>query len=573
MNALEGLNPQQKEAASHLDGPMLVLAGPGTGKTKTLAARFAYMLERGVPIESILALTFARKASQDMRARMAEAANLRNPSSINAGTFHSMASVISKIIPEAFPRLHERKLMDDTDTTRLAREIAMELPCDEQDAAERISGYKDRLLDPTAAMDLAKRSGKADEIAYARTYERYEAKMLALKAYDFGDLVMGVVEGITQHPELSMTLSQRWPYLLIDEYQDLNPAQHALARLLLGKNDNLWAVGDDDQAIYAWRNADLRQILEFSRFHGGAKLVRLVQNYRSTPEVLEIANTLIRHNTKRYEKDLIPTRSSGPMPHIFAASTPDMEAKWVQEQISALLQQGIKPQDIAILSRGNAHLAPIERALSKARLPKRSYGTGFWGQKEVRQVLAAILNRIQEPLFPGLDPAPSWMLKRIEDRQRGRDFLNVSTTACTLFEDQVPKRLNEERKAAWRFNMVQLLTEIQDAGSIEQIKARFREGRTQNSQEEGINLMTIHASKGLEWPAVFVIGWEEGALPHSLNANLDEERRLAYVAITRAKKFLYLSRSQERLRKAQKPSRFLLELQGQKTGLLQRLRS
>jgi len=567
MDPIAHLNPEQKVAATHLDGPCLVLAGPGTGKTATLVARVAWMIGQAkIPASQIVVLTFARKAATEIRERIASQAQVPDPKRLNVGTFHATALFLLRLVPAAFPDLADRTLLDEAEAARIARQACQGLPCDDQDAAERISGFKDRLLSPEEARADVRRRGGPDlvsEEAFARGYKIYQEELNRRKAIDFGDLLMGVVSRLRDPAARGLLeeLREGWRYLLIDEYQDLNPAQHALAGLLAGPRDNLWAVGDDDQAIYGWRHADHKALLDFEGRHRNARILRLVQNYRSTPQVLAAADALIRRNVKRFQKTMQATRPAGPPVEILTAPTPEHEGRLVAERIAGLLSQGLRPCDVAVLARTSAFLAPVERALVRRKIPVRSAGGGFWDQREVRQALAAILVRCGFPLPHGLDPAPAWILRRIEERQRGRNFQAVAQLTLSLLEENPPKHLNEEHKAAWRFHMQQLGEEIREAGTPDGVLERMRAGRPRGGDtEDAVVLSTIHAAKGLEWSAVFVIACEEGALPHARTDDLSEERRLAYVALTRARNRLVLTRAEERLRKPQKPSRFLAEV-------------
>jgi DNA helicase-2/ATP-dependent DNA helicase PcrA len=574
MDPTSHLNPEQKAAATHRDGPCLVLAGPGTGKTATLVARVAWMIGRAqIPPDQILTLTFARKAADEIRERIARQADPADPRRLHVATFHAFALFLQRQDaerirrgePAAFPRLAGRSILDEAEASRLARQACRDLPCDDQDAPERISGFKDRLLTPQDALEETRRRGGPDlaaEEAFARGYAAYQQELDRRRAIDFGDLLMGLVLDLRapRNQDLLAALRGRWRYLLVDEYQDLNPAQHALVDLLAGPDGNLWAVGDDDQSIYGWRHTDPQALLRFAQRHKDAKILRLERNYRSTPQILAVANALISRNSGRFRKTLQPTRPPGPAVEFLSVPTPDHEGRLVADRLQDLLRRGLQPRDVAVLARTAAHLAPVERALTRRRIPCRTVGGGFWMQREVRQALAAILARCGLPLPQDLEPAPAWMTRRIEERQRGRDFQAVARLALSLLEESYPKRLNEERKAAWKFHMQQLAEEIRDAGSAETVLQRLRDGRPRGGDvDDAVVLSTIHAAKGLEWPAVFLVACEEGALPHARAESLQEERRLAYVAFTRARDRLVLTRAEERLRKPQEPSRFLAE--------------
>ena len=564
MPELPNLNPAQDRAASHTVGPMLLLAGPGTGKTATLASRVARLVLSGVAPKEILAITFTQAAAQELRERISRFTGLAERA-VDVSTFHALAGLIARNYPNSVARLRGRTLANESMTSKIATEVARrEADIDEQDAPMRIAAFKDLLITPEQALQASKLlppARRAIEQAWARAYAAYQAQMDSQGLYDFGDMIFGVVEGMRADTTLRARLQGRWVYLLVDEYQDINTAQDAMIHLLLGPDQNLWAVGDDDQALYGWRQADVRLLLEFAQRYKNATVMRLSENYRCPPVVLSAANRLIRSNRKRYPKELKSSRQENSPITLHRAPNADMEARWITEQIQRLIQSGTPAGGIAILARAASALGPTERALRKAGIPCQLRGAPpFWQTPVARTGLSLLSRLVSQWPMTDVRPPPEWMARRLEESQRTKQFQPVSQMVGRFLEENPPKQAGGERRAAWIFGAQQFLQECQEAGTAEGLCVRMQQGSV--AADTGVHLSTIHSSKGLEWPVVFVCAWEDGVMPNKQAGDPEEERRIAYVAITRPRQRLFLSLAAERQRKESAPSPYLQEMLG-----------
>lgn len=552
------MNEEQLQASIHGEGPMLVLAGPGTGKTATLAARYKHLISKGIPPESILSITFTKSAAIQLRERLSQESGI-NMKNIMAGTFHAVASGLIKAMPEAFPMLKGRRMAEEEQSRKIAAEIARKEPVDESDALARISAFKDTMINVSKAKTLALiAKNKMEAQAWVRVYENYELSMQKQGLYDFSDLIFCVVEGIKRNPTIRSQIANRWSYLMVDEYQDINAAQEEMIGLLLGTSHNLWAVGDDDQALYGWRQADVQLLLDFSKRHPGAKIVLLKDNYRCPPIPLQMASRLIVKNKNRYPKILRPTRPENGPVILHEALDGDREGKWVANEIKQLIKQGVSPNEIAVLARTGSVLGPTERGLRKLNIPCRITGAPpFWQQPCIKIGLGLIQHVTGEKIAQ-VDPPPRWMIEKINHQRRTRAFEPVAQMVCRFLEENCSKGLNQERRASWKHAIQELSQECIEAKSASVLSQKVIAGR--RPIEQGVHLSTIHAAKGLEWHSVFIIGLESGILPSQLSEDTEEERRLAYVALTRTRNDLFLSYATERLRKTRNPSPFLQEM-------------
>lgn len=559
------LNKEQEIAANHTKGPMLVIAGPGTGKTATLTARYVRLLKKGVSPENILAITFTKKASQELKERIAKNTKLP-PNRISAGTIHGLARQLIFGFPDHFPNLKNRKLISENESRYIIRNIIKDFPIAEDDAVSQISGFKDQLLKPEDIFQILRSTNGEEKTLleyYARTYQAYERIMLNQNTMDFGDLISGAVDNLKNNPEFLKTLSNKFKFVMVDEYQDINKAQHEFIKLLVSEHNNLWVVGDDDQSLYGWRFAELKYILDFQNEYPNAKIQTLVQNYRSLPIIIQAANALVSKNRNRYPKNLKPTRTGLEPVKVHAARTPEAEAEWIAQRIIELKNRGLEYKDIAILSRVGHNLIAFERALNKHNIPVEVIGAPpLWDTPSVRQALSTIQTLINYTIDPNLDPAPNWMIRKLEQKQRGKNLISNTKLVCNDMIQNPPRKYNSEQKAAWKYALEQLIAEVEQAQTPQELIKIIEKSRDPEIKQNhnAVQAITIHASKGLEWPAVFVTGLEQGVLPHVKSENLEEERRLAFVAITRPMVCLFLSYSEERNRRTTKTSPFINEI-------------
>jgi DNA helicase-2/ATP-dependent DNA helicase PcrA len=629
---LATLNPDQRDAVLHVDGPLLVLAGAGSGKTRVIAHRIAYLVARGVDARRILAVTFTNKAAGEMRERVAAIlAGPRGGGRIPlVATFHATCARIlrAEIQHLGYPRSFV--IYDEDDRLTLVRQCYRELGLDERAlapaaAVARISRAKNQLLGPEALRDAARGPREAD---VARLYARYAARLRELGALDFDDLLSLTVELFARHPEVLGYYQELWRYVLVDEYQDTNAAQYRLLRQLTGVHRNLCVVGDPDQSIYRFRGADLRNILDFERDFPGCRVVRLEQNYRSTGRILEIAAAVIAHNQARKDKTLWTENARGEPARLFRARDEGEEALWVARTVAELRASGRSLDGIAVLYRMNAQSRVLEDAFRVAGLPYHIVGSvRFYERKEVKDALAylrLVTNPADDLAFRRALAVPPrglgrGTLARLEElaSATGASLLATAARAAGELSGRPGRALGEFVRLIGQLAAVaaapgplgqRVAAVIDGAGLREALRREGTaeaEGRQENLAElvvaaeefaarpEGgdlgafldsvaliadvdeledvravVTLMTLHSAKGLEFPVVFLTGLEEGVFPHGRaledEDGIEEERRLAYVGLTRAKEQLFLSYATERrlggYAGLRDPSRFLLEM-------------
>lgn len=636
---LAGLDPDQRLAVTTTEGPVLVVAGPGSGKTRVLTHRIAYLVASGRARPSeILAVTFTNKAAREVRERLEALLGREAASLVAAGTFHSIGARILRRDGGRLGLDPSFTIYDEDDQLAIVKQALKELGLDPQRFAPRsllnaISRAKNHLLDPAAL--AAQAQSYWDEVA-ARVYERYALHLRRAQALDFDDLLLGVVELFERHPDVLERYRARWRYLLVDEYQDTNHLQYRLVRALATAHRNLCVVGDPDQSIYSWRQADIRNILDFQRDFPDAVIIRLGRNYRSTPQIVTAADAVIRHNRQRIERPLYTDNPAGPPIRLLPCWDEQDEAEVVVGEIVQLVRQGeARYGDIAVLYRINAQSRPFEEALVRAAVPYQVVGgVRFYERAEVKDALALLrvivnprdwvsLRRVLERTdlgkgigkqtldrlerwgdLVGRSPAEALMALAEEFDVRGPDLATKTTRQLlTVWNELVRWRaalveqplsalfdlVIERSGLAQRYrdagdpserdrweNLVQLRSVLEryDAQpAYEGIQAFLEEAALVSSLDETtsgdqVTLLTLHAAKGLEFPVVFLVGVEEGLLPHARalenEAEFEEERRLFYVGITRAKHRLYLSwaatRSRFGLRERGLPSQFLAHL-------------
>lgn len=653
------LNPSQREAVEHSLGPLLVLAGAGSGKTRVVTQRVARLIERGVAARNILAMTFTNKAAGEMHERVGKLVGSQVARELKVCTFHRFGlDVLSAETKALGLRGSSFAIIDQADAASIVRELLRTVRVDRNfdiyAILTRISNAKNAFLDPEAWM-AAELSGKGvdeyDEIS-ALLYPRYIAALKALQAFDFDDLICEVVRLWERRPDVLSRWCMRFRYVIVDEYQDTNRAQLELVRLLAGEHKNVCVVGDDDQSIYAWRGADVRNILDFERHFRGAKVVKLEHNYRSSKSILDVANAVLSRSTgRRHKKTLIAAKPGGDKVQSVIAADPDVEASFVASEIARLIERaGVRPKDVAVLYRSNLQSGLIESALKERQIPFRLVGgTQFYERKEVKDVCAY--------LRTALDPMDEVSLRRVLNYpSRGigdvaiqkltahataydqslwavvsrphtvrdlpspavqgcREFARIIETARRRFEQNEPsaeitKALIAEAGIAEDILVASsgqiAARRLGNMDSLVQLFARrdarapagaasfaeflrlisLREEQQTEEAEDRVTLTTMHGAKGLEFRFVFVIGLEEGLMPHARSItervtdaapvqgteegediaghSLDEERRLFYVAVTRARERLYLCRSKARGARgkviARTPSRFLMDI-------------
>ncbi|MBI2153827.1 MAG: UvrD-helicase domain-containing protein [Candidatus Rokubacteria bacterium] len=634
---LEDLNPPQREAVTHTEGSLLVLAGAGSGKTRVIAHRIAYLLGvKGVHPKNVLAVTFTNKAAEEMRRRVEDLllpAGLRPPL---IATFHSACVRILREHVRHLGVSPHFVIYDEDDRLSLVKECLREEEVDERAlppsaVVYRISHAKNQMLSLEEVERLA-RGPREDRIA--AVYRRYQERLAQAGALDFDDLLLLTVRLWEKVPEVLTWYRGLWKYVLVDEYQDTNRAQYRIIQLLTGEHRNLCVVGDDDQAIYRFRGATLRNILDFEHDFPGTRVIRLEQNYRSTKRILVMASTVIANNAGRKGKTLWTENVEGEPARVYRAWDENEEAAFVAATIGRLRTDGVDERDVAVFYRTNAQSRVLEDALRRSAVPYVIVGgVRFYERREIKDALAylrLVINPADDMAFKRAIGAPArgigrTTLARLEEGARREKVPLLE--ACRRLGDEVaakPSRLlgEFERLIA---DLGELKPKLALPALIDEALARsgYREalraertaeaeGRLENLEElvvaaeefqhtresatleefldtvallSGVDewntergtvtLMTLHSAKGLEFPVVFLTGMEEGVFPHVKSMDdpeeLEEERRLCYVGLTRAKRQLYLSYALHRRLHGYglgEPSRFLLEIPEEQLTLL-----
>ncbi len=619
---LSELNPSQRKAVETTEGPVLIVAGAGSGKTKTLTHRIAHLIEKGIAPSKILAVTFTNKAAAEMRNRVHGLIGNWKLEIGNSfiGTFHSLGAKILREEATFFKRTPHFTIIDEDDALSIVKTIIKELNIDKEKFPPQniLASIDFRKNNP----NLEQSEHNFYESLVSKIHTLYEERLATMNAFDFDDLILKPAILLTENEKKLHTYQSRWDYILIDEYQDINPSQYLLIKLLAEKHRNICAVGDDAQSIYSWRGADFGIFLDFERDWSGSQTILLEENYRSSQNILAAANALIVNNVRKKEKRLFTHNEAGPPIYLIEADSDTQEARICIDTILGLTKTQLTHlDDVAILYRTNAQSRVIEEACIAARLPYQMVGgTRFYDRSEIKDILAYLklavnpcdtisIERIINVPARGLGKEEANILRIANETERERALSKYRNRAALKTFLEFLTLIQEKAKTVTLVEMLHFLLRELKYQEYLHIKKEEAIRRWENVQElvnaastydtlginrvenlvtfletanlyqdtdalketkGGIKLMTIHAAKGLEFETVFVIGFEEGVLPHERNvleeSSLEEERRLAYVALTRAKKSLYLLYTRQRkvfgILKMNPPSRFLGEIPG-----------
>jgi DNA helicase-2/ATP-dependent DNA helicase PcrA len=637
MKYLAEMNERQKTAVLETEGPLLVLAGAGSGKTKTITHRIVHIIHQGVLPEQILAVTFTNKAAKEMRERALSLIRKFPPSDralIDSipiiTTFHSFGVRLLREWHEAAGLKRHFTILDRADSKKIVRE-----------SLEK-AGYNPKEFEPGRMLGIISRAkgdalSRADFTDQASSYpdrvasevwEHYEERLRGDGALDFDDLLLRTLRLLESSTTMRQTIQERFRYIHIDEYQDTNKVQYELARLLAGKHQNLCAVGDIDQSIYSWRGADIKNVLQFERHFPNAKVVLLEENYRSTKTIVAASNQVIAKNQNRVEKVVFTNNHEGEKITIFSGFSGNDEADYIARKAAGLMGEGVSPSDIAVLFRTNFQSRALEEAFLNLDIPYQVLGVKFFERKEVKDVLSylrlalnpgsgADLARVINTPARGIGKVT--LLKILEGKRAELKGMTVNRVEAfdqmmmDIADEARTKKVSEtlkfiiartgielslkkggteedlERLENLR-ELVSLATRYGELDPEAAVEALLEDAALQSDQDElkkkeekdAVRLMTVHAAKGLEFPYVFVTGLEEGLFPHERldNKGVDheEERRLFYVALTRAGTKLWLTYAQSRMifgsSRVNIPSSFLsdldnnlIEIEGGSTGL------
>lgn len=629
MDFLSQLNSVQRQAVEHPGGPLLIIAGAGSGKTRVLTHRIAYLIKNNISPLDILAVTFTNKAAAEMKQRVMQ---LVNQELFWIGTFHSICVKILRRHAAEIGYLSTFSIYDEQDQTSLIKTCLKELNLDPKDfkpaqVLNAISRAKDSLIEPKTFQENA--SGYVEEII-AKVYALYEKKLKLFHAFDFGDLIMKAVILFRENPDTLRVYQEKFKHVLVDEYQDTNHAQYQLVKLLSEKHKNIYGVGDPDQSIYRWRGADINNILYFERDFEGTTIFKMEQNYRSTQNILEASNHLISHNRQRKEKELWTDRERGDKITYFLGEDEQSEAQFLVQSLHQMVQTGSRNlREVVVFYRVHAQSRVLENALRRAQIPYKIIGgISFYARKEIKDVMAYLkcslspnddvsLKRILNVPPRGIGASS---LNRLEARALNEGSSLYETIKRSVQDPQMTFRIRKAlsgfvsiietlREKSKELTVTQTLLEVlQLSGYVEMLESQEEiesEERLENVRElisateefeeesdeptlttfleqmtlstnmdtwheevDQLTLMTLHSAKGLEFPVAFMVGLEEELFPHAISSfdpeELEEERRLCYVGMTRAKEKLILSSVNLRRlfgeRMVQTPSRFLKEI-------------
>lgn len=594
-NILKNLNDSQKEAVQTIDGPLLILAGAGSGKTKTITSRLAYLLKIGIDPANTLTLTFTNKAANEMRERaLSMIDNAIYPPLLC--TFHKFGLLFLKFYIEKLGRSNNFVIIDTDDKKRILKSFNPDIHV--SIIANEISKYKNSLIEPEIAIERAQLPNFK---RIARFYKKYQDYLEEKNLVDFDDLLALTYKILDQDEDLCQEISQRYQYIMIDEYQDTNELQHMLIKKLCTTHNNICVVGDEDQSIYGWRGANIKNILEFHKHFPNTKIIKLEKNYRSTANILAAANSLISHNRNRLGKKLEATLNEGKPVKIYSSQDEKEEATKIAKKIRELLDSGTNPNEIAVLFRINALSRSLEEGLNRAKIPYKLVGAmRFYERAEIKDIISYLrvianihddfslkrvinkprrgigkvtFEKISKSAFNKGLPILDYLSKADEDELTSSIGKKSSKTIKKFVEDIefLKKRSKEslynfideiENSFGLRKSYESMPDGTERVANIDEFYGLFRDFIKQNPESElddflnelslqsdqdqidsdSISIMSIHASKGLEFKYLFVIGLEEKIFPLTGDGNdIEEERRLGYVAITRAKEELVLS--------------------------------
>ncbi len=641
---LDRLNDQQRRAVEHIEGPLLILAGAGSGKTRVITNRVAHLIQRGIDPSHILAVSFTNKAADEMRERVAELTGPEMAADAHLSTFHSLGADILRRDIEALGYSRPFTILDQSERLEVVEdvmdELDLEIGGDEGPSARQIASIiSDAKMACNEPDSLEGSNYNRKYLLAQRVYERYLRALRGLNAVDFDDLIRLPIELFREHEDIRLKYSDRFRYVMVDEYQDTNETQLIFLRELVKDHHNLCVVGDDDQSIYGFRGALADNILRFEDEFEDAEVIKLEQNYRSTNNILQAANALIEHNPSRKDKRLWSDKGDGSAIAYVACEDGDEEADYVAAEIKRMRNHyRLDWSDVAILYRVNPQSQPFEKVLGRQNIPHQVRGsTEFFNRREIKDFVAhlkvalnpkdeislrrivsakhgigpTLLERFSDyasrhdlELFEALEaivenPSKIDRLGRSNSKHL-RDFVETIQTyheelthaerdgeptadlVSELFDDsglrsRIRRREDENHRARQRVGNVEELIESLEAfesnseaglrGFLEHITLDQSDPADDEEDRDAVQLMTIHSAKGLEFPAVFLVGMEEKYLPHRENMrgrDVHEERRLAYVGMTRAERHLTLTSAEKRSRYGdtleREPSRFLEEL-------------
>jgi len=626
MHYLDSLNEKQKEAVLHTDGPLLIVAGAGAGKTKTITHRIIHLIHKGIAPESILAVTFTNKAAKEMKDRVTEMLEKMEHGTNDKGekgrqyqipgtpfisTFHSLGVHIIKENSHLIGLNKYFNILDESDSISIIKSIMKDHDIDpKQHEPRKIKSIISKSKGDFITVDNFNNGASSHlQSLVGMIWREYESRLKKEKALDFDDLLLESVLILKKYPEIKQKYQDKWKYIHIDEYQDTNEVQYEMTKLLIGKDDNICVVGDTDQNIYSWRGANIKNMLHFEKDFTNAKIIMLEQNYRSTKKIIEAANSIIEKNQFRVPKTLFTENVAGEEITVCEAFDEQSEAEYVANKIDEILKDN-NPEEIAILYRANFQSRILEEALLNKQIPYQVLGVKFFERKEIKDILSYIhtafnkeslsdIKRIINVPARGIGKVTIAKLfaNQLNDlpkntQEKINNFYKLTDDIRLCVESHKPSEsikyiieksgLKEELSHGTSDeqerleNMMELVTLAVKYDDIENGIEKLLEDASLSSDQDtlmhkgkGVRLMTVHASKGLEFKYVFITGLEQDLFPHSKDGSRakednEEERRLFYVALTRARKKLFLTYATLRtifgMKQVNSPSEFIYDI-------------
>lgn len=621
MDFLNKLNPAQREAVLHAEGPLLVVAGAGAGKTRVITYRIRQLIEQGIKPEQILAITFTNKAAKEMRERVEALLKNEGRAKPFVSTFHTLGANICRAHARALGRDRYFSILDRDESISLVKQAMRDLSIDDKRFEPRkILGAISRAKGD--GLPLTDYKNEVGNEFYPKLitqiWERYQALVAKARALDFDDLLLETVKLLKKELEILKYYQNQFKHLLIDEYQDTNAVQYELAKLLAGKSKNICVVGDADQSIYSWRGADFENLLRFEQDFPGAKVVLLEENYRSTQTILTAANQVISKNKKRHEKTLFTKNNAGEQISVIANLSEVVEADFVASEAKKLIEANEASQEIAVLYRANFQSRVLEEAMLRKNVPYQVLGTRFFDRKEIKDLMSYLRAALNNEDYASLARAsaapvrgigkttlakiasgeraslPAAIARKVNDlfntlaqiknaveQKSASEVIKFALQASGLETSLKKGNAEEQERLENLRELVTLATKYDYLPAPEGIIALLEEVAlaseqdSLNEKKDGVKLMTVHAAKGLEFDYVFITGLEQDLFPHAgfgptsgqaseKDRDDEEERRLFYVAITRARKKVYLTYAQIRTifgsRQITTPSEFIFDI-------------
>jgi len=554
---MPGINREQAAAASHRSGHAIVLAGPGTGKTSTLVARHAWLRSKGVAPDSIVAVTFTQKAAEELKQRLGQEV----PPTAWIGTFHGTCLRILKRFHDEAGLRRSFKVLDPAGQRELLFRAGIAWDSDDGDLTDIIGRWKDAMVSPDEAEAEAARKGNSVLRMAAGHYRTYEEELARLGDLDFADLVVRALALVRGKGETRAFVSSRLSHVLVDEFQDVNRSQVEFVQALASCGASIWAVADDDQALYGWRGGDVRYTVRFADYFPGARTYALSTNYRCDPAIVAAANAVISNNRNRVRKELRPAREhrKGTAVRVRGFRTEREEAEWIADTLARFISAGAKPRDIGLLFRTSSVSPVLQQALEARKVPFSLSGSqSFWDLPEVAAV-AELLHAVEAG-----DEAKAGRFRGGRDlvaTMKGSRPAEAAAAAGRVVGGQPPQGTSGERASLWSDaaeTAAALAARFPSAAEFRSHVSHMS-GRSSVADPDGVAATTIHSAKGLEWKHVVIAGCEASLMPHHRSEDPEEERRLFYVAVTRSRGSVVATWAKQRFGRSQAPSPFLSE--------------